>query len=100
AAQQLNHQGLAVRVVSMPSWELFEAQSQNYKDEVLPPAVKARLAVESGVAQGWHKYIGEQGATLTIDNRYGASAPVAEVMKAYGFSPENIAAKARALLQE
>lgn len=100
AAQQLNQEGFAVRVVSMPSWELFEAQSQNYKDEVLPPAVKARLAVESGIAQGWHKYTGEQGATVTIDNRYGASAPVAEVMKAYGFTPENIAAKARALLQD
>lgn len=98
AAQQLNERGLAVRVVSMPSWELFEAQPQTYRDEVLPPAVPARLAVESGIALGWHKYVGPHGATVTIDHRFGASAPVAEVMQAYGFTAENIAARALALL--
>ncbi len=98
AAQELNERGLAVRVVSMPSWELFEAQPPSYRDEVLPPVVTTRLAVETGIALGWHKYVGPRGATVTIDHRFGASAPVAEVMKAYGFTAENIAARALALL--
>lgn len=98
AAQQLNERGLAVRVISMPSWELFEAQPQSYREEVLPPEATARLAVESGISLGWHKYIGPHGSTVTIDHRYGASAPVAAVMKAYGFTVENIVTRALALL--
>ncbi len=74
AAERLRSEGVAVRCVSMPSWELFEAQPQSYRDEVLPPGVRARLAVELGVAQGWHRYIGDQGDMLAID-RFGASAP-------------------------
>ena len=74
AAERLRAEGVAVRCVSMPSWELFEAQPQSYRDEVLPPEVTARLAVELGVAQGWHRYVGERGDMLGID-RFGASAP-------------------------
>ena len=66
--------GTAVRVVSMPCWELFEQQPQSYRDEVLPPEVRARLCVEAGVAQGWERWVGDQGDSLALD-RYGASAP-------------------------
>ncbi len=86
-----------MRVVSMPCMELFEAQSQEYRDTVLPPAVSARLAVEPGASMSWWKWVGSQGDVLGID-RFGASAPGARVLQELGFSVENIAARARALL--
>jgi transketolase len=83
----------------MPSWELFDAQPQSYRDEVLPPAVTARLAVELGVAQGWSRYIGERGDMLGID-RFGASAPAEVLLREYGFSVDNVVRRASALLNK
>ena len=82
----------------MPCWEFFDEQSQKYKDSVLPPSVKARLAVEAGVSLGWSKYIGDAGATLTVD-RFGASAPAEDVFRDYGFTVENVVKKAKNLLR-
>jgi transketolase len=99
ARQKLQEQGIAARAVSMPSWELFDAQSQAYRDLVLPPAVRARLAVEAGVDQGWSHYVGDDGAVIGVD-RFGASAPGPIVMLEYGFSVENILKHTRALLRD
>jgi transketolase len=96
AGQQLAEQGKSVRLVSFPSWELFEEQDQAYKDSVLLPKVTARLAVEAGVSQGWHKYVGGKGAVLGID-KFGASAPAATVFKEYGFTIENVIAMLNSL---
>ncbi len=90
--------GRRVRLVSMPCWELFEEQPQAYRDAVLPPAVTARLAVESGVALGWHRWVGPNGLTHTLD-RFGASAPGAEVFARLGFTAERVAERARELLR-
>ena len=98
ARQVLQEQHLAVRLVSMPSWELFEAQSQDYRDSVLPPSVHARLAVEAGVTQGWHRYVGDQGDVIGVD-RFGASAPGPVVMREYGFTVEHVCTRARDLLK-
>jgi len=77
--------------------ELFEAQSSEYRDDVLPPAVSARLAVEPGASMSWWKWVGTGGEVLGLD-RFGASAPGARVLEELGFTPENIAARARAML--
>ncbi len=98
ARQRLQEQRIAVRLVSMPSWELFEAQSQEYRDAVLPPSAHARLAVEAGVTQGWHRYIGDRGDVIGVDH-FGASAPGPIVMREYGFSVENVCQRALALLE-
>ncbi len=82
----------------MPSWELFEAQSHEYRDSVLPPSVHARLAVEAGVTQGWHRYVGDRGDVIGVD-RFGASAPGPVVMREFGFSVENVCQRALALLE-
>jgi transketolase len=97
AAERLSAEGVAVRCVSMPSWDLFEMQPQSYRDAVLPPAVKARLAVELGVAQGWHRYVGDAGDVLAVD-RFGASAPADVLLKEYGFTVDGVVARARRLL--
>ena len=97
AAEQLQAQGIAVRCVSMPSWELFEGLPQAERDAVLPPTVSARLAVELGVAQGWQRYVGDRGAVLSVE-RFGASAPAKAVLSAYGFTVEHVCASASALL--
>ncbi|MEJ8814377.1 transketolase C-terminal domain-containing protein [Variovorax ureilyticus] len=97
AAERLGAEGVAVRCVSMPSWELFEAQPKSYRDEVLPPQVTARLAIELGVRQGWDRYVGNRGDMLGID-RFGASAPAQVLLERYGFTVENVVARARALL--
>jgi transketolase len=89
-------QGLDARVVSMPSWDLFRAQPQNYRDEVLPPGVKARLAVEAGAAQGWLEWVGDGGEVIAI-NGFGASAPAKVSFEKFGFTPENIARSAAKL---
>ena len=86
-----------VRVVSMPCWELFERQTPQYRDEVLPPACTARLAIEAGVSFGWERYVGDHGAVHGID-RYGASAPYQVLAEKFGFTPANIVAKARAVM--
>ena len=87
-----------VRVVSMPCWELFADQPQDYRDEVLPPDVRARLSVEAGISHGWERWVGDAGASVAID-RYGASAPGDEVLERLGFTIENVVARATALLE-
>ena len=99
AADTLRADGMAVRCVSMPSWELFDAQPQRYRDEVLPPHVHARLAVELGLPQGWHRYVGQRGAVLGIDH-FGASAPADVLLREFGFTVDNVVARAKALLEK
>jgi transketolase len=97
ARQKLRDQKVLTRVVSMPSWELFDAQPQSYRDQVLLPAVHARLAVEAGASQGWHRYVGDRGDVLGVD-RFGASAPGDVLMREYGFTVENVSRRVAALL--
>lgn len=97
ARQKLQEQNIEARVVSMPSWDLFDAQPRSYRDHVLLPAVHARLAVEAGASQGWHRYVGDRGDVLGVD-RYGASAPGDVVMREYGFTADNVCKRAAALL--
>jgi transketolase len=97
AAERLQQQGIAVRCVSMPCWELFEALPQEVRDAVLPPTVGARLAVELGIAQGWDRYTGAHGDMLGVE-RFGASAPTAVVLREYGFTVDNVCARAMTLL--
>lgn len=94
-----NHHGIDARVVSMPSWELFREQPRDYRDAVLPPAVKHRLAVEAGASLGWCEWVGDAGRVLGID-RFGASAPGDENFHHYGFSVENVVAQAARLITE
>jgi len=98
ARHTLQEQHIPVRLVSMPSWELFETQSRAYRDEVLPPSVRARFAVEAGVTQGWHRYVGGRGDVIGVDG-FGASAPGAVVMREYGFTVEHVCQRALALLE-
>ena len=89
AAQRLVVQGLSVRLVSFPSWELFSEQDQAYRDAVLPPEIELRLSVEAGVSQGWHRWTGSKGRVLGLD-RYGASAPAGQAFSNLGFSVEHV----------
>jgi transketolase len=98
AKQKLQAKKIPVRIVSMPSWELFAAQSKKYRDAVLPPSITARLAVEAGVSQGWERYVGEWGDMISVDD-FGASAPGPMVMQKYGFTVENVCKRALALLK-
>jgi transketolase len=97
AADKLVEQGTAVRVVSFPSWELFESQPESYRKQVLPADIPARVAVEAGVSQGWERYVGDKGLVLGID-RFGASAPYKEVYKLVGLTVENVVAAAQKAL--
>lgn len=97
AQKALAEEGIQVRVISMPSWDLFEKQSKEYKDSVILPEVKARLSVEMAHSMGWHKYVGDQGDILSID-KFGASAPGDRVIKEYGFTVENVVSKVKGLL--
>ncbi len=97
ARETLQAEGSPARIVSLPCWELFEEQSKEYRDEVLPPAVTARLAVEAGVCQGWDRYVGPKGAMICL-NRFGGSAPGDVAMRELGFNVENVLKHARALL--
>jgi transketolase len=97
AAKRLQDEGIAVRCVSMPSWELFDALPQAERDAVLPPSVGARLAVELGVRQGWDRYIGAHGDMISID-RFGASAPAEVLLKEYGYTVDAVCQRAKALL--
>ena len=99
ATERLTAEGVAVRCVSMSSWELFDTLAQTDRDAVLPPAVRARLAVEAGAAQGWHRYVGDAGDVLSVE-RFGASAPGEVVLREYGFNVEEVCKRARALLAE
>ena len=97
AREKLINSGVPTRVVSMPCWEFFDAQPEKYKESVLPPNVKARLAIEAGVSLGWSKYVGDAGDTLTVD-RFGESAPAEDVFRDFGFTVENVIRKAKRLL--
>jgi transketolase len=97
ASIELTDQGHKVRVVSMPSWELFEQQTKEYRDSVIPPSVRKRLGVEAGSSLGWHRWTGDQGDLITLDT-FGLSAPGGKAMGTLGFSIENVVAKAKALL--
>jgi len=98
AGEKLAEEGLAVRVVSVPSLEIFEKQEQAYRESVFPPQVKKRLAVEVGIAQGWWKYVGSKGGVLSIEG-YGASAPAGRIFEEYGFTVENVIARSREILK-
>jgi transketolase len=89
AYEQLKAEGTKARVVSMPCWEAFERQSREYKESVLPPAVKARVAVEAGTSLGWKEYVGTDGRVVAHSD-FGASAPVKELFKHFGFTVENV----------
>jgi transketolase len=95
--QKLKEQAIDARVVSMPSWELFNAQSKEYRDAMLLPMVRSHLAVEGGVSQGWHRYVGDQGDVIALDH-FGASAPGSVLMREFGFTVENILQRALALV--
>jgi transketolase len=97
AAQRLRETGLRVRCVSMPSWELFDAQPRQYRDSVLPPTVRARLAVEAAATFGWERYVGDGGAVLGID-RFGASAPGDVNLREFGFTVDAVCRHAQAVL--
>ncbi|MEM6447467.1 MAG: transketolase [Cyanobacteria bacterium P01_D01_bin.123] len=97
AAAELAKEGKAARVVSMPCIELFEAQTQEYRDSVLPPSVTKRVSIEAGSTMGWHKYVGSAGAVIGID-RFGASAPGGTCMEEFGFTVENLLDTARSVL--
>jgi transketolase len=97
AREKLQNQGVPTRVVSLPCWELFDEQAADYRDEVLPPSVTARLAVEAGVRQGWERYVGTSGDVICLD-RFGASAPGDVALKNLGFNVDNVLAHARKLL--
>jgi transketolase len=90
AARLLAQEGKPVRVVSMPSWELFEAQPESYRQSVLPRDLVRRLAVEAGSALGWSRYVGQQGTVVGVD-RFGASAPEGRLFTEFGFTPEAVA---------
>ncbi|MGB3691936.1 MAG: transketolase [Spirulinaceae cyanobacterium] len=96
AAKKLKGEGKKVRVVSMPSWELFEEQDDSYKESVLPKAVTKRLAVEAGIKFGWERYVGFEGDTITVDT-FGVSSPGGLAMEKFGFTVDNVVAKAKAL---
>ena len=99
AYEKLTEQGIAARMVSMPSWDLFEKQPKEYRDTVLPPAVTKRLAVEAAAPFGWERYVGGEGAVIGM-SRYGASAPYKILAEKFGFTAENVLAKAHELLNK
>jgi transketolase len=99
ARKRLLDQQVKARVISMPSWELFDVQSRETRDAVLPPSVTARLAVEAGIPQGWHRYVGDKGDVMGLDH-FGASAPGGVVMREFGFTVENVCLRALALLHK
>jgi transketolase len=97
AGANLAAEGVNVRLVSFPSWELFEKQDQKYWEAVFPVSIKARLAVEAGVAQGWERWVGDQGSIISIE-KFGASAPYQTIYEHYGLTAENVVTHARELL--
>jgi len=97
AGQQLAAQAVKVRLVSFPSWELFTAQSQEYRESVLPGTIPARLAVEAGISQGWERWVGDRGDILGI-NRFGASAPAETVYRELGLTVANVVTLALSLV--
>jgi transketolase len=98
AYQRLTKEGIRSRVVSMPSWELFDRQPQSYRDAVLPPSVRARVSIEAAASFGWERYVGADGAIIGVD-RFGASAPGPMLMHEFGFTAEHVAETAKAIVQ-
>jgi len=98
AHERLTADGVRCRVVSMPSWDVFEEQPQSYRDSVLPPQVTARIAIEQGSVIGWDRYIGPAGRVIGMKT-FGASAPLKELQRKFGFEPERIVGLARETLQ-
>src|SRR5699024_6803786 len=99
AQAKLREQNIDVRVVSMPSWDLFEQQSDAYKEEVLPKNVTKRMSLEMGSSLGWERYVGLEGKSLAVD-QFGASAPGNIVMEKYGFSVDNVVKEVEELLDK
>ena len=99
AQRELEKQNIQTRVVSMPSWELFDAQAEEYRSSVFPPSIRTRLAVEAGATQGWHRYVGDLGEVIGLDH-FGASAPASVLMREFGFTVENVCQRALALLKK
>jgi transketolase len=97
AYEALTSQGVRARVVSMPSWDIFEAQAQSYRKEVLPPEIKARVAIEQGSVLGWDRYVGPEGRVIGMKT-FGASAPLKELQRKFGFEPERVVSVAKELL--
>ena len=97
AWEQLTAAGIKARVVSMPSWELFDEQSLDYQDQVLPPAISARVSVEEASPIGWHRYVGSRGVVLGM-RTFGMSAPIKMVTEHFGFVPEHVVAAAKEVL--
>jgi transketolase len=98
AHQILAGEGISARVVSMPSWELFDAQPRTYRDTILPPELTARVAIEAGVPTGWERYVGIGGEIIALD-RYGASAPYSVLAEKWGLTAEAVAARVKAYLE-
>jgi transketolase len=98
AYEALAREGIKARVVSMPSWELFEQQPDTYRASVLPPAVMARVSVEQGSTFGWARYVGPEGHAIGM-RTFGASAPLKELQRKFGFTPENVVAAAKAQVE-
>jgi transketolase len=94
ARDQLARDGIKARVVSMPSWELFEREDRAYQDSVIPPSVTARVAVEQAVSLGWERWVGRSGEVIGMDT-FGASAPITDVQKHFGFTTDNVIAAAK-----
>ena len=99
AAEQLEAEGKNVRVISFPSWEIFEQQSDEYKQQIFPAEIKARVSVEMGIAMGWQKYVGDSGEVMSIET-FGASAPDNILYEMYGFTVEKIIATAKRVLSK
>ena len=96
AYEKLKQESIQARVVSMPSWDIFEHQHQSYRDQVLPPGVTARVAVEQGATLGWDRYVGQQGRIIGMRS-FGASAPLKDLQKHFGFTADAIVQAAREL---
>ncbi len=99
AQEQLQQEGVGIRVVSLPCWELFEKQTQDYRDQVLPPECLNRIAVEAASTFGWERYVGFHGKTIGMQS-YGASAPADQLMKKFGFTAENVIEQVKEILQK
>jgi transketolase len=98
AHQRLAKEGIGSRVVSMPSWELFDRQPQSYRDAVLPPSIRARVSIEAASSFGWERYVGAAGAIIGVD-RFGASAPGPTLMHEFGFTAKHVVETAKAIVQ-
>ncbi len=98
AGARLASEGINVRMVSFPSWELFEAQDQAYRDQVLPPSIKNRISVEAAVSQGWHRWVGDMGESISVE-RFGASAPYKIIFEHFGLTVDNVVLHAQQMLE-